>query len=304
MQNKKLVEVLEKVKSDKSDSPEDKEKFLKILKESSVFIPAVLPPGTSPEVVRKILGGQGKRMAIPENANPQPLILENPQKERFLAVFTSDGEIRNTMPVPQSSKYPLTLNMNFDACMNLMQQDPTIAGIVINPYTHNILFQMHGDAEKPREIKVTLEQFHALTRQKMEFFYLPNNLFERKGELVEKLVEGKGEYFKAFYEELYETEVACPYIPEDFDFMALNISDDLLLVQITMPSHHRAPDTCPSVLFAWDRKEDKIWYYAIVRTKAGKKIRQVEEGGKISELGDAPSEGGELSAVLSLVQEG
>lgn len=300
MDNKKLEKMLEQMKAKGQGNSEHSQEFMDLLKASSVVVPAVMPKNTNPEIMRQMLQNPGKEQAIPEGAHPQPCILENEKKQKFLAVFTSEEEMRKSSKAP---KFPLTLNMPFQSCMELLKKSPEIVGAVINPFTHNVIFQLNKK-EKPQSVQVTLEQFHILTRQKMESFYLPKNLFEKKGEMITKLSTNQGECMKELYEELYTTEVACPYVPEDFEFMCLNISEDLLLIQITMPPKNIAKNTCPSVFCAWNRKEDKIWYYAIVNggPDTENHLHQLLEDGKDVDLGVAPSEGSELSTVLDLIQ--
>ena len=157
---------------------------------------------------------------------------------------------------------------------------------------------------QPKTIQVSLEEFHHLTRNKMESFYLPKKLFTEKEEMVSRLCKEQGDYMKELYDELYTTEVACPYTAENFEFMPLNISEDLLLVQIIMPREFLMLNTCSSVFVAWDQKEQKVWYYAIVLEgpEKGIHLHQLLEDGKDVDLGQAPSEGSELSTILDLIQ--
>lgn len=301
MENKKLEKILEEMKAKGRGNQEHSEEFLTLLKASSVVVPAVMPKNTSPEIMRQMLQNPGKEQAIPAGAHPQPCILENEKKEKFLAVFTSEEEMKKSQKAP---KFPLTLNMSFQACIDFLKKSSDVIGAVINPFTHNVIFQLN-EKKQPKQIQVTLEQFHALTRNKMESFYLPKNLFEKKEEVMNQLCEKQGEYLKELYEDLYTTEVACPYVPEDFEFMSLNISEDLVLVQITMPQKYAALNTCPSIFTAWNRSEDKIWYYAIVNggPEKGNHLHQLKEDGTDVDLGAAPSEGSQLSAILDFIQE-
>lgn len=43
----------------------------------------------------------------------------------------------------------------------------------------------------------------------------------------------QGECMKELYNAVYDTEVACPYTEDDFEFMSLQISDELQIMQIT-----------------------------------------------------------------------
>ena len=300
MENKKLEKLMNEMKS-KGDGAQSEE-FLEMLKNATVCVPAVMPKDTKPEVMKKLLQNPGQMQAIPEGAHPQPCILENEKHEKFLAVFTSEAELNKGKKAP---KFPLYLNMEFSSCMDFLKKRPDITGAVINAYTHNVIFQLNEQKKaQPKTVQVSLEEFHHLTRNKMESFYLPKKLFEEKEEVVSRLCKEQGAYMKELYEELYTTEVACPYTEEDFEFMALNINEDLLFVQITMPRQYLMLNTCPSVFIAWNQKEQKIWYYAIVMGGAEKGLHlyQLLEDGKALDLGEAPSEGSELSTILDLIQ--
>lgn len=301
MNHKELEAALNQFKAKKSRQPEE---LLTLLRKNHVVVPAVMPKNTSPEIMRKMLQNPGKSHAIPEGANPQPCIFENANKEKFLPIFTSEEEMKNGKDVPS---FPLSLNLPFEACMQLMQKNNEISGIVINAYTHNIIFRINNNQELPKDLdsKVSLEQYHIILRQRLESFLLPKQLFEGKEEFVTKLCKDRGNCIKELYDGLYDAEIACPYVVDDFEFMVLNISEDLLLGQITMPKKNLVPQTCPSVIFAWNQKLKKVWYYAIVLSAKEELARlfEVHENGKNTDLGEAPAEGSELSAIMDLIQE-
>ncbi len=302
MENKELEKVMNEMKAKGNGTLS--EEFFEILKSATVCVPAVMPRDTDPKIMKQLLQNPGQTQAIPEGARPQPCILENEKHEKFLPVFTSEKELNKGEKAP---KFPLFLNMEFSSCLDFLQKRPDITGVVINAYTHNVVFQLNKQKMKQAQtktIQVSLEEFHHLTRNRMESFHLPKKLFEGKEEVISRLCKEQGAYMKELYEELYTTEVACPYTEEDFEFMPLNISEDLLFVQITMPQKYLMLNTCPSVFAAWDQKEEKIWYYAIVMegSEKGLHLHQLQEDGKDADLGAAPSEGSELSTILDLIQ--
>lgn len=299
MNNNKLEQMLDEMKAaGKNGAPS--QEFTDLLKRSTVIVPALMPGDTSPEIMRQMLQNPGVAQAIPAGANPQPCIIQSGDGKKYLPIFTSEAEMKKNAKAP---KFPLMLNLPFDNCMKLVQKNPEIIGAVINPYTHNVIFRVEATQPQQKTVQVTIEQFHFLTRQKMEAFYLPKSLFEQKETLFNRLRDEQGDCLKELYEELYDTEVACPYVPEDFEFMCLNISDELSLLRITMPTSHLADHTCPIVFVAWNGKKQIIRYYAIVLIKGEKaQLHERLEDGTDVNLGDAPEEGNELTTIIDLIQ--
>ena len=298
--NEKLEAMLTKMKENGNSQKEHSDEFVQLLKASTVIVPAIMPKDTDPAIMRQMMQNPGKELAVPAGAHPQPCILENDKKKRFLAVFTSEEELRKNQKAP---RFPLTLNMEFQACEKLLKEHADLEGIVINAFTQNVIYQVNQKPTDKKEIKVTIEQFHILTRNKMESFYLPKHLFDQKEEFITKLCDKQGAYMKELYDELYTTEVANPYTEDDFEFISLNISEALLLVQITMPQEHHAASTCSTVYFAWNRETNQIWYYAIVnKGEEGYHLHQLKEDGSAADLGEAPAEGNELNTILEMIQ--
>lgn len=298
MNNKKLEKMMNEMKSAGNGQPS--EEFMSMLKASSVVVPALMPPDTNPEIMRKLLQNPGREQAIPAGINPQPCVLENGKGDKLLAVFTSEEEMRKNKEAP---KFPITMRVTFEECIKLIRKSEGIAGAVINPFTHNMIFRVEENKSQQKTVQVTIEQFHILTRQKMESFYLPKTLFTKKEEAVLQLRDKRGAYLKALYEDLYDTEVACPYVPEDFEIMSLNISDELLLMRVTMPENYRKENTCPCIFVGWNGKEQKVWYYAVVLEKGRKtQLHALMEDGTAVNLGEAPVEGSELTTIIDLIQ--
>ena len=300
MGNQKLENMLDEMRARTSEKklPED---FIAMLKESDVIVPAIMPAGTDPEILHKLMEYSDKNMGLPPEANPQPCVLQNPAGQKYLPVFTSEEQVRNA---PKESKFPLLMTMPFASCLQLLKQTEELSGIAVNPYSHNILFTPNAESKDGKKtVEVTIEQFHHLTRQRLESNYLPLQLFKRKQELFDDLRTRQGECMKELYNAVYDTEVACPYTEDDFEFMSLQISDELQIMQITMPKENAYPMTCPSVIVVWDAAAEEIYYFAIVaKDQNDRHIMRVEKNGTPVDCGVAPTEGSELSAVIDLVE--
>lgn len=299
MKKKKIEQMLEEMKRLKKNSLSDE--MMEELRREQLVLPAVLPQDISPEAMKQIIAHQGKNLPLPPGVHPNPCIIQNNKGEHFLPLFTSVREMNQG-----KADFPFSLNISFDAGVKMAQKDPDIAGIVVNPFTHNLVMGLKKDSSKKAKQteKITVEQYHALARRQMEAGYLPSQLFQKKESFIQTLLERKGEYLKEMYEELYQEEIACPYISDDFELMSLNISETLLVTQIFMPDKNRYPQLCHSVIFGFDREKNKIWYYAIVyegRDKPSTLVRVTEEG-EPKNLGEAPAEGSELTAVIERIQ--
>lgn len=303
MTKRELEQKLDSVKQMLAEGKkEEVDEILASLKTHFMFVPAMMPSNTPPEVLRQMISAQGKNQPLPKGANPQPCILENAEKQKFLAVFTSEEHLEKK----GAPKFPLTLNVPFEACTKMLQSNKALEGIVINPYTQNIIFRLNQEKkEKPKKVQVTVAQYHAMKRQELESFRLPKMLFEKKAEIKEMLCEKRGEALKEIYDALYDDEIANPYTAEDFDVMPLGITKHLTVMQITMPKKNFGPNMCRMIVAAYDSQKEAVWYYAVVfvSSEEGEKLVELTEDGNIKQLGEAPKEGNELSTILELIQK-
>lgn len=301
MENRELEKMINDMKATGEGKPS--EEFMKKLKSSYVVVPALMPPDTNPAIIRRLLQNPGKELAIPDGISPQPCFLENERGEKLLAVFTSEKEMNKNKKAP---KFPVSMRVAFEDCIKLIRKSDEVLGAVINPFTHNMVFRVEENKKKeqsqPQTVQITVEMFHNLTRQRLEAAYLPKTLFEKKEEAVMKLRDERGEYLRLLYEDLYNTEIACPYAAEDFEVMSLNISDELLLMRVSMPRKNLSERTCPCVFVGWNGKAKTLRYYAVVIEKDGQMLYEIQEDGASNNLGGAPEEGSELTTIIDLIQ--
>ncbi len=174
-ESKELLEALDAMK--KEANKENAEKLSKLLDESIVYIPAVMPKNTDPAILRQMAGPAGKSMPVPKGAQPVPCILQNEEGKKFFPIFTSEEEIAKGTNI---ANYPITLNMPFKMCLDVMIKVVHVDGAVINPYSHNITMNINrkdDNGAQQQTIKVTEEQFHAIARQYMEATLLPGKIF-------------------------------------------------------------------------------------------------------------------------------
>ena len=293
--NEELVHLLDEMKT--NNTQENAQKLTALLEKAILHVPAVLPANTNPDIIKQMMQNGGVDQPIPEGARPQPFIIQNNEGRKFFPLFTSVDEIKKGKNLPS---YPLILNMNFKGCMDIVTGLKDIEAAVINPYSHNIVMNVKKNEKQP--VKLTEAQLHAVIRQQTESRILPKKLFEEGESFVNDLCDREGECIMELYEPPYKQTRNCPYKAEDFDFMILNISDDMKLIRITMPKVKLYPDTCMAAFIAWNPNEKSGKYFAIVKGRAEEpdKLFQVMPDGSVQNHGAAPDEGSELQSIIDI----
>lgn len=290
------------VQMSKNPSQELAAKMMEKLEVSSVFVSAIMPKDTPPEILKSMMKNTGKHAPIPDGANPQPGILQNDKNEHFIAVYTTEKELGKAR---NKNVFPLILNIPFKDCLNMATQNrDELDGIVINPFSHNVILRLDRGAEAEEEV-LEGPQLDAAIRRRLETEDLPKSLFDGGETAVESLKDNGADYILDLYNELYGENGECPYDETDFDFMTLSISETLLLTRVAMPAQNNYPGTCRAAFAAWNPVDKKLSYFTIERkTQIGEWIIvRVTQDGTLSVVGDAPDEGVELQSIIDLVQE-
>ena len=129
------------------------------------------------------------RLLVPANLNeqnqPVPCLLNSQENGLFFPAYTSKEQI------PQEPKSPAIINMPYLAINEVAcRQAEHIGGIVINPFTDNLVFKMplvqrieevekaRKNAGKVKTMQLTPEQYVLFERKQFEFGFLPRRLFE------------------------------------------------------------------------------------------------------------------------------
>ena len=256
------------------------------------------------------------RLLVPANLNeqnqPVPCLINSQENGLFFPAYTSKEQI------PKEPKSPAIINMPYLAINEVAcRQAEHIGGIVINPFTDNLVFKMPlvqriEEVEKARKnvgkvktMQLTPEQYVLFERKQFEFGFLPRHLFENGKELMEQLSEKKEEYIDQLFEESYQQKRMYPYLPEDFSVMVLNISDDLTIARVDLPSREMGVPSCYRIYLAWNEKEQKGRYMTIEKTKDAGSNFMGEMGSDWKHInhGQAPVEGAELQTILDILEE-
>lgn len=256
-----------------------------------------------------------RRVLVPANVNeenkPVPCLISSPNNGMFLPIYTSKKEI------PQEPKSAAIVNMPFLAVNNMVfQQGEKVAGIVINPFTQNLIFKSalvekieevekkRREGAQPKKMQLTPEQYMLFERKQFEFGFLPKRFFEQGKQMLDELCEKKEEYIDQFFEECYQQKRMYPYLPEDFSVMVMDM-DSALVVRVDLPTRDMGVPSCFRVYFSWEEDKNEGRYFTIERTPEPDKhlLGEFKKDWKHVDYGEAPAEGAELQKVLDIIRQ-
>lgn len=257
-----------------------------------------------------------RRVLVPANLNdekkPVPCLINSPKNGMFLPIYTSKKEI------PESPRSEAVINMPFLATNNMVfQQDEKVSGIVINPFTQNLIFKRalvekieevekkRKEGAQPKKMQLTQEQYLLFERKQFEFGFMPKRFFAQGKQMMDDLCEKKEEYMDQFFEECYQQKRMYPYLPEDFSVMVMDLSDSLLIVRVDLPVRDMGVPSCFRVYFAWNDETQEGRYFTIERTQDPGKhlLGEFKKDWKHVDYGEAPAEGAELQRVLDIIRQ-
>ncbi len=303
--NSKLEEALDAFVKDRQ-----KEKYaavMELLERAIVLVPAMQPQGLDEET--QALMKAGKPVQLPKDAKILPCLLKKESGEMALPIFTSAAQI------PQDKKSPAVLAMPFWGMLGMvMANKEKVEAVVVNPFSHSMLLtkailevaQKRKDAiGKPqtKTIKVSEKQFQILAHNRVAMYLLPKYLFENKEEGLKKLQEERGEFLLHFYDEVYPEGRKTDYMADDFSILTLNITDTVQLTRVDMPDEAMKKGMCYRVYAAWKRDVEEMLYYTLEKTEQGNYVGRVFADGKHELVEQAPDNGAEIEAIMSLVTQ-
>lgn len=248
------------------------------------------------------------RLLMPATYNksgqPLPCLIKTPEGETLLSAYTCIERI------PPMSKNPAVINMAFPAiCRMAAQQAGQFAGLLINPFTDNLVFSTSllekiAGMENAESADGEAVPYAVSERRRFETEFLPARLLEHGKAVIDGLCAEREEYVDRLFEESYEQKRMYPYLPEDFSVMVMNISDELLLVRVDLPNRDIGETSCWRVYLAWNEASGRGRYFTIERTreKGRRKLGEITESGH-ADYGEAPVEGAELPRIIELLEE-
>ena len=285
-QLKEIEELLETYK--KGMTPEQSNELVKKMRDVRFIVPVTFPQDETLAAMQAELARTGQPVRLPKDARPIPILIQNPQKEHFLAIYTSLAQL------PKDAKHNGVIEMTFDACMNYAKNSKNpVAGVVVNPFSNNFII-------KPRmEQQVTPAQFHLLARKNVEYVLLPHSIYTKGKEYFDSI---DSEVLFQFFKDQYQNKLPIPYTKDDFEVMQLGISPQLDLIHMSMPTKKLEQGGCIRIYATWHKDVDRAGYYMIVRgeDKAERKFLYMDDTGKASDLGEAPVESVEMQQIMDM----
>ena len=285
-QLKEIEELLETYK--KGMTPEQSNELVKKMRDVRFIVPVTFPQDETLAAMQAELARTGQPVRLPKDARPIPILIQNPQKEHFLAIYTSLAQL------PKDAKHNGVIEMTFDACMNYAKNSKNpVAGVVVNPFSNNFII-------KPRmEQQVTPAQFHLLARKNVEYVLLPHSIYTKGKEYFDSI---DSEVLFQFFKDQYQNKLPIPYTKDDFEVMQLGISPQLDLIHMSMPTKKLEQGGCIRVYATWHKDVDRAGYYMIVRgeDKTERKFLYMDDTGKASDLGEAPVESVEMQQIMDM----
>lgn len=246
-----------------------------------------------------------------ENKQPVPVFIKNPEGDVFLPVYTDKQQI------PKDPGAPLMVNVPYlEANAMVAREDVAATGIVLNPFTTNLVFKEPlikriEEVEKKRKenpqpevktIKLTEEQYVLFERKQFEAAFMPKKLFNEGEAMIEGLLNEKETYVDQLFEESYQQKRMYPYLEEEFGVTSMTISDELQLIRLDLPKRDCPVGACVRLYLAWNPVEKSGRYFMVERTEKDDefKLAEITNEWKHVTHSESVGEGAELQQVVDL----
>lgn len=301
-ENEKLEQLLNTMGAKREKK--DMDAMMELIKGAFLYVPVMFPDNMTREQIEQFAnrkGGQGDVSELFKQSPPQPCLLEDTNKNKYLPIFTSKKQI------PTQAEYPMMLFVPFQICVNILIRLLDVKGIAVNPFTNNVILNL-GKVEKKEDgrKKLSPEQIPALLRLQVEGVDIPLRLHQEKTAFMQALDEKREAFILEFYQAAYaKNKLECPYSSEDFEVMYLGISDELEIARITLPAKNLAPGMSKLLFLTQNTATGEVHFYAIVKGIPTENdfIGEILADGEKVTVQDAPKEGNELNAILSLLDK-
>lgn len=268
--------------------PEQTKTLVDKMNGARFIVPVTFPQDETLTAVQQELIRTGEPVKLPKDAKPVPMLIQNPNKEHFLAVYTSLAQL------PKDAKYNGLIEMTFDACLTYAKNARRqVFGVVVNPFTNNFII-------RPRkEQQVTEAQFHVLARKNVEYVLLPHSIYTKGKEYFDSIDR---EVLYQYFNDQYVNKLPMPYTMDDFEVMQLGICPELDLIHMSMPTKKLEQGGAIRIYATWHKKADRAGYYMIVRgeERDERRFLYLDETGKITEIDEVPVESVEMQQVMDL----
>ncbi|MBO5245977.1 MAG: SseB family protein [Eubacterium sp.] len=289
VQMKEIETLLEQYKT--GMTAEQSAELLKKMKDVRFIVPVTFPQDDTLEAMKEELARTGKPVRLPKDARPIPVLIQNPNKEHFLAVYTSLAQL------PQDKRHNGVIEMQFEACMNYAKNSKSpVYGVVVNPFSNNFVVRPRKEQE------VTPAQFHMLARKNVEYVLFPHTIYTKGKEYFDTVDE---EVLYQYFKDQYRDKIELPYTTDDFEVMQLGVHPQLDMIHISMPTKKVVEGGCLRIYVTWHKEKECAGYYMVMRGKEAddRQFMYMNNEGKMSDLGAAPVESAEMQRVIELELE-
>lgn len=284
-----------------------KEKYAELmglLERAVVLVPTFAPKGLGEEAQKMMQ--QGGQVQLPKDAQIMPCLLRKEDGGQVLPIFTSVAQI------PKDKKSPAVVAMPFFSCVAMvMDNQGKVESVVLNPFSHNIVLpkeilevadKRRNAMQQTKTVKMTEKQFQDLVHNRVALYLLPKYLFEHKEEGLKSLQKEEGDFIVQFYREVYPEgkKDSVAVSSEDFSVMTLNLTDNMQMTRVDMPSEKVKKGMCYRVYAVLLRDTREVLYYTFEKTEEGNYIGRVMPDGKHELVEPAPDNGAEIEAVMDL----
>ena len=80
--SRKIEQLADRLRND--NNKDNLNLLVKELEQGTLYVPAAIPPGTDPALIRQLISGSGMEQGIPEGFSPRPAVLQNAEGRRYL----------------------------------------------------------------------------------------------------------------------------------------------------------------------------------------------------------------------------
>lgn len=284
---RELEEFIESIKK-KEVKPEISDLMAK-MENLRFFVPVMVD---DPEVLKTLndeIKASGKAK-LPANAATRIVLINNDKNQQFIGIYTSASQI------PGNIKNNCVIQMPFQDIMKFAG-DPArkCSGLVINPFTQNFMLMVQQNPKNQTPPQLTPEQFHDMARRNVEYALLPHGLYKEGKDYFDHI---NTDFIYGLYSGQYTGQLACPIKREQIEVMSLGISETMELIDVVLPNSPGSSKCAKHLMITWDSAKDRAGYYVIAD-----KFLFLDPDGKISEAGEMPAEGSEMTAVLALEEK-
>ena len=306
-ETKKTEQLIQIYKED--TAKENLQALVHQMKKTVFIVPAMLPDTPEiQEIKQKVKENPGQQIQLPKGTAPMPAILNNQKGDKFFPFYSSAEQI------PKEPKFDILMNMPFQACCSLaLDERLGTQGMALNPFTDNLMFirevveAILKNEELPeikKQVKLSPQQVQVMMRQRAEFHDLPLKIFKQGAEFVHLLCDEGESAVNEVYKNAYPKEELYPFGEEHFSVMALNISEELLLVRIDAPAADAPAQLCHRIYVTLNPQNNEIRYFTIEkgRGKDERNLGGVDADGQHLNYGEAPVEGAEIQRIMDIIK--